>query len=277
MNAMHEKNKEKWNRTAPRWKARRDETEHWRRCFEDPFFCFRGRQKYYLTEHVGDMRGKKACVLGSGDNYSAFGLARQGADVTSVDISTGQLEVAQERAEILGLNIRFVQGDISNLPSEIEAGVYDFACSVGVVAIWISDLKAYYGEANRILKPGGFFMIGETHPIRQVLHNCEYFDEADDAIRMEYSYFDRTPKERLYDPETGKAYALASDVSPNEREGKPTQVDFQWTVSDFVMALIEVGFEIVDLFEEPTSHPENWRENMLDGLPQGLRILARKR
>ncbi|MCY3870866.1 MAG: class I SAM-dependent methyltransferase [Gemmatimonadetes bacterium] len=280
MNPMHEKNRQKWQVTASRWKARRDVAARWRTCAEDPLFGFEDRQKYLLRKHIGNLRGKRVCVLGSGDNYAAFGLAQQGAEVTSVDISEAQLQVAAERADILGLNIRFVQGDISDLPSEIKTRVYDFSCSVGVVAIWLSNLKAYYGEAHRILKPGGFFMIGETHPIRQVLHHCEYFHDekdAEDKIRMEYHYFDHTPKEYLYNPETGKGYALVSDVSLEERKGKPTQFNFHWTVSDFVMALIETEFALVDFFEKPAAHPENWRENMLDGLPQGLRILARKR
>jgi len=280
MNAMHEKNRQKWNVAAPRWKARRNLTEGWRRCAEEELLGFESRQIELLKTHVGDLQGKKACVLGSGDNYTAFGLAHRGAEVTSVDISAGQLEIAKERAEILGLNIRFVQGDISDLPPEIKADEYNFVCSVGVVAIWISDLRKYYGEASRILKPGGFFMIGESHPFREVLHHCEYFHEVgdpEDTVRMEYHYFDQTPKERLYDPETGKAYALASSVSVEGREGKPTQYDFHWTVSDYVMAFIENGFELIDFSERPTANPENWQKNMLDGLPQSLRIFARKK
>ncbi len=186
MNPMHEKNRQKWQVTASRWKARRDVAARWRTCAEDSLFGFEDRQKYLLRKHIGNLRGKRVCVLGSGDNYAA----------------------------------------------------------------------------------------------RQVLHHCEYFHDekdAEDKIRMEYHYFDHTPKEYLYNPETGKGYALVSDVSLEERKGKPTQFNFHWTVSDFVTALIETGFDLVEFFEKPAAHPENWRENMLDGLPQGLRIFARKR
>ena len=41
---------------------------------------------------VEDLSGKDVCVVGSGDNHAAFALARLGAKVTSVDLSSAQLE-----------------------------------------------------------------------------------------------------------------------------------------------------------------------------------------
>ncbi len=56
-----------------------------------------------IRRYTGDLRGKPALVIASGDNYAAFALAGMGARVTSTDISARQLEVARQRAELLGL------------------------------------------------------------------------------------------------------------------------------------------------------------------------------
>ena len=45
-----------------------------------------------ILRFAGDLHGKRACVIGSGDNYAAFALAGLGAQVTSTDISARQME-----------------------------------------------------------------------------------------------------------------------------------------------------------------------------------------
>ena len=129
MNTMHEANRRKWDASAPRWKVRKGGTD-WRRVYLHPEGPLDKEGVEHISRHLGSLKGKNAVVLGSGDNKAAFALAGRGASVTSVDISERQLEVAAERAGILGIEIDFQQGDLSNLPS-LPSGGYDFACSIG--------------------------------------------------------------------------------------------------------------------------------------------------
>src|SRR5215472_15198346 len=105
-----------------------------------------------------DVAGKKIAVLGSGDNQVVFALAGMGALVTSVDISKRQIEIARSRATALGLQVEFVQADVVDL-SMLADATFDIVYTGGHVAVWVSDLRRYYAEAARILKPGGLLTV----------------------------------------------------------------------------------------------------------------------
>ncbi len=295
MNKMHESNHTKWNAAAPRWKARRDSKGPWHRGHLVPDRVEKALEYWrenalteqgveHIAQHLGSLEGKNAVVLGSGDNFAAFALASMGATVTSVDISERQLEIAAERAKDLGLEITFHQGDISDLPTLPDGG-YHFACSVGVVAIWISDLWKYYAEASRLLTPGGLFVVGEVHPVRQMWSNCEYFTGEDAMVGKEggntpeadFFYFDRGPHQYLYNPETGAATEFVDPEDEETRDAENVQYIFQWTVSDYLMAMIDAGFEILHVWEEPTQNHDQWRQNCFHALPSGFYMVCKKK
>jgi 2-polyprenyl-3-methyl-5-hydroxy-6-metoxy-1,4-benzoquinol methylase len=96
-------------------------------------------------EWLRDIAGKSVAVLGSGDNQMVFALAGMGAKVTSVDVSDPQLDVARSRAAALGLRVDFVQADVVDL-SGLGDATYDIVYTGGHVAVWVSDLRHYYGE-----------------------------------------------------------------------------------------------------------------------------------
>ena len=77
------------------------------------------------------------------------------ADITCLDYSSDMMEVAQHRAEKMGMsNVRFQQGDVGALP--FANGSFDLVLSLnGFHAFPNKD--AAYRETFRVLKPGGIF------------------------------------------------------------------------------------------------------------------------
>jgi SAM-dependent methyltransferase len=282
MNRMHEANRQRWDLAADRYRTFRE--AGWRRCLTDPSLGFERGSLALLQQYVGDLSGKSACVLGSGDNYAAFALAGLGADVTSVDISQGQLDVAAERAAQLGIDIHFVRGDVTDLPTLADEP-FHFVCSTNGVMIWITDPKAYYSEACRILKPGGIFLSYDIHPFQRP------WNDAPEPLKMVKPYFDSGSKEWLYSPKSGKT-RLASDVPLEEREGKISAFKCNWTIGELLMALLDANLELLHILEEPDTDPAfwmvdvvddklerdliDWRKNPRVGLPVWLTLVARK-
>lgn len=271
MEWRHEENRKRWEITAPRWKARRDATGSWRKHHRHPENSLTTKGVALIDQYLGGVIDKPVVVLGSGDNGAAFALSGLGAKVTSVDISQAQLDIAAQRAQELGLaNIEFHQGDIMALP-EFADETFDFACSVGVVAIWITDLRRYYAEAYRILKPGGLFVIDEMHPSRFIFE----LPFEDKPSTVAFHYFDTGPKPYAYDPESGMSLTLReSRENPNNW---PQQYESHWTVSDYVMALIDAGFELLHIAEKPSENLDNWRQDPKEAFPEDLQLIARKR
>ena len=117
MNDFHESNRACWNQWADWWRRKADQRGVWRECHRDPTLVLTPGEMRFLS----NVRGKDVCVLGSGDNEVVFALAGMGAHVTSVDISEKQLEVARERAGVLGLDVSFARADVTDLASVADA------------------------------------------------------------------------------------------------------------------------------------------------------------
>jgi ubiquinone/menaquinone biosynthesis C-methylase UbiE len=189
-NDLHEANRRQWNAASGWWQRRTDERGVWKKCHQDPSLVLTPTELSFLK----NVHGKSACVLGSGDNEVVFALAGMGANVASVDISEKQLERAEKRAEILGLAVNFLRADISDL-AELEENRFDYVYTGGHISVWLSDIRKYYSEAVRILKPDGLFIVNDYHPFRRI------WKDGSKQFVIDQPYFSRGPFE--YQSEKG--------------------------------------------------------------------------
>ena len=254
MNELHEANRKGWDAISPQWQAMIERRAEWRRCPDDPSIALHRQE----LDHLGDVSGKDVCVLGSGDNLVVFTLAGMGASVTSVDISQVQLDTAAGRARELRLDVNFVRADVTDL-EPLTDGSFDVVYTGGHVAVWVSDLKRYYAEAGRILRAGGIFMVNEYHPFRRM------WRESPDQLQMEFGYFDQGPHQ----------YDRAEDIPGAPADSLPSY-EFQWTVSDYVSALMNAGCELVAAHEFGDRRQE-WERVPVDGLPEYLLLVGKRR
>ena len=123
-------------------------------------FHIRGRDA--TLELAASMRltpGSHVLDLGSGLGGPARTLAQAfGCHVSGIDLTPAFCEAATVMSEWVGLSDRvtFVEGDATHLP--FDDGRFDAAMTIHV-AMNIPDKAALYGEAWRVLKPGGIFAI----------------------------------------------------------------------------------------------------------------------
>jgi len=98
-------------------------------------------RKYFVEPHIRDFaqfsrwRGKRVLDLGCGIGTDTISFAAAGAaDVVGIDVSPHSVEIAQKRAAPYKLpNLRFVCGDIEELPYHIEPQTFDLIYSFGVL------------------------------------------------------------------------------------------------------------------------------------------------
>lgn len=253
LDQIHTANKKRWNASAKRWAECADSRGIWQKCHQEPELVFTERVLHQLQ----NIAGKKVVVLGSGDNQAVFALAGLGASVTSVDISKEQLEYASQRAKILDLEITFVVSDVTQL-DQLSDESFDLVYTGGHVAVWVANLKKYYAEAIRVLKPGGLFLVDEYHPFRRV------WKASKTKLEIEMSYFNRGPFK----------YLQSADVL-YPTEGQLESFEFHWTISDFMNAILLAGGQILEVDEYGES-AEDWEGAPMDGLPENLLIVAQK-
>jgi SAM-dependent methyltransferase len=252
-NRFHEANRRRWDAGSASWARRADTRGIWRRCHLDPSLALQPAELNWLC----DVTGKRVAVLGSGDNQVAFALAGLGAKVTSVDISDRQIEVAQRRAAALSLEIDFLQADVVDL-HDLGNATFDLVYTGGHVAVWVSDLKRYYAEAARILKPERLVIVSEYHPFRRV------WVASTTGLELGFNYFDRGPH----------WFEAGHDVlypGPGEWE----QFEFHWTVADYITAMLASGCQLIHA-EEFGDRSEDWERAPMAGLPGSLLLVGRR-
>jgi SAM-dependent methyltransferase len=252
-NWLHEQNRKRWDAGSDQWARGADSRGLWRRCPSEPELVLSPKELAYLA----DIRGKRVAVLGSGDNQVVFALAGLGAAVTSVDISRNQLDVAERRARELGLSVSFVRADVTDLAG-IDGNTFDVVYTGGHVAVWVSDINAYYAEAARILRPDGLFVVAEYHPFRRI------WKESRDGLAVESSYFERGPFE----------YDTTEEIL-RPKPGSMKSYEFHWTISDYINAVLESGCRLLDTDEFGTGVAD-WEGAPMHGLPEFFLIVARK-
>jgi len=253
-NKVHQANQERWDAASDNWAASADTRGKWNTCHEDPSIVFVDK----TLEFLSDVKGQKIAVLGSGDNEAVFALAGLGAEVTSVDISQKQLDHGARRAMELGLEVKFVRHDVTDL-SSLSDGYFDKVYTGGHVAVWVSDLEKYYREASRILRSGGLFIVEEYHPFRRV------WGASDSKLEVDYPYFNRGPFKFFY-----------NDNVLYPEKGSYLAYEFHWTISDFCNAIIKSGCTILDMYEYGEEY-ESWEIAPLKGLPEMLTIIGQKK
>jgi ubiquinone/menaquinone biosynthesis C-methylase UbiE len=116
-----------------------------------------------LIETLGVTPGMKVLDVGCGDGTTALPAAKLGANVLGVDIASNLVAAGNERAAAAGLrNVRFIQGDASNLSNVVSDG-YDLVVSV-FGAMFAPKPFDVAKELVRVTKPGGRIVMGNWIP-----------------------------------------------------------------------------------------------------------------
>lgn len=263
MNKIHEANRRSWNANAADWQRLRDRDQLWRQCTQQPAVAFQGQALELIQQYVSVLAGKRVCVIGSGDNYAAFALAGMGAAVTSVDIAEKQLAVAEERAQLLGLEMTFVRADAADL-APLAAESFDLVFSSNGFYVWIADVPAVFSAISRILRPKGYYIFYDVHPFQRP------WDREETQLTMVKSYWASGP---LQDEEDD-------------------HYEFHYTIADLLNGLAASSLRLCQLLESAPSDSRywqdfsyeagtevdltDWRNNPRAGLPAWLTVVAQK-
>jgi SAM-dependent methyltransferase len=178
-----------------------------------------------IQKYMGDIRGKNVLVPSSGDNVAVYAFNLLGAKVTSCDLSENQIANATKIANENNWDIEFVIQDTMTL-DKIADNKYDLVYTSNGAHVWINNMTKMYHNINRVLKPGGYNIFFETHPMGRP------FDMTTYEVKIRQHYAD--------------VFIWANDAVPN----------YLWRTQDFVNAVAVNGFVIKEM-SEFHSHPDD--------------------
>ncbi len=127
-----------------------------------------GRPQPALVEWIERTRTRpgRALDLGCGTGTNAIYLARQGFQVTGVDIARLAIAKARRKAQEAGVDVRFLVADVTDLPPDL--GTFDLALDVGCFhSLSQEDRARYVASLQRVLVPGGVYLLYAFLPLEK--------------------------------------------------------------------------------------------------------------
>ncbi|WNN51128.1 bifunctional 2-polyprenyl-6-hydroxyphenol methylase/3-demethylubiquinol 3-O-methyltransferase UbiG [Hafnia alvei] len=186
----------------------------------------------YIQQRADGVFGKKILDVGCGGGILAESMAREGADVTGLDMGAEPLQVARLHSLETGIKVTYVQETVEQHADE-HAGLYDIVTCMEMLE-HVPDPRSVVLACAKLVKPGGhvFFstinrnnkawlmaVIGAEYVLNMVpkgTHDVKKFIRPAELI----GWIDETPlRERNmiglhYNPLTDK-FKLAPNVDVN--------------------------------------------------------------
>jgi SAM-dependent methyltransferase len=187
-------------------------------------------------EKLHDVKCKSLLHLQCHFGLDTISWARLGANVTGVDFSEPAIKLARTIAEKVGVKATFICSNIYDLPTVLD-GQYDIVFTSYGVLCWLNDLRKWGKIISHYLKPGGTFLLVESHPFMWV------FDDESTEIIQKYSYW-----------HSDEPIAWEEDGTYADRAAKLTNkksYEWQHTISDVLNSLIGAGLKIDEVSEYP--------------------------
>ncbi len=208
-------------------------------------------------ELLGDLRGKSLIHLACNAGQDSLSLARLGANVTGVDLSDEAIAYARRLSQESGIVATFHRAELVTwLNAATRAGTqFDIAfASYGGVVCWMPDINAWARGVAGVVKPGGYFVCVEFHPL-------VFSFDANWAFRGDPYFATGHPFSEPvsdYVALSGPAIApMGFAPSAEPYENRYTAHGYQYTLGETVTALAQAGFIIEVLREYP--YANGWR------------------
>jgi len=222
-------NRDAWDEVAPRHAARNQA-----RLIE----LFRAGGYNHLEDVAQDMirqtgiAGKSVVQVGCNNGIDLLSVKNMGAGrCLGIDQATAFLGQARELAQAAGTadDVTFIEANVYALPAALSQS-FDVALTTIGVVYWMPDLGAFFRAVAALIKPGGWWVMEETHPIVQMYEE----DPAGGPSQLTHSYFRTEPLEWTdgLDYFDGKRYESASYFS------------FMHKLSDIVNAGLAAGLSL---------------------------------
>ncbi len=190
-----------------------------------------GRSSLTPTEQaiLGDVRGKSLLHLQCHFGQDTLSLARAGARVAGLDLSSASVQAARELAADVAPEARFFEGNVLDARLGEQ---FDIVFSSWGVLGWLPDLRPWARTVAAHLAPGGRFVLVEFHPF-------VWMTKPGPDLAFRYPYFNVAP----ITEQTRGTYA--------DRDAPIEYVEHGWNhpTADVISALLAAGLQLTR-FEE---------------------------
>lgn len=187
----------------------------------------------FEVAEVGEVSGKRLVHLQCHIGLDSLSWAGRGAAVVGLDFSAPAIEAARALAVEIGVDARFVVADVYDAVEALDGETFDVVYTGNGALPWLADLHRWARVVARLLAPGGFLYLAESHPFAHTL------DEAT-GTTVAYDYFAEGP---FVSTDTGSYADRLAATTQN------TTVQYEHRLGSVVSAIAAAGLRIEFLHE----------------------------
>ena len=135
---------------------------------------FLGTNPFLRDEHNFRLfKGQKILEVGCGSGVASCLFAKEGANVTAIDITKEAVDMTKLNAKFQNLKLKILQADAENLSFNNKS--FDYVFSWGVLHHSQNTIKAFK-EVSRVLRKGGFglIMVYNKNSLRYYLNGLNW-------------------------------------------------------------------------------------------------------
>jgi len=205
---------------------------------------------------------KKLLELACGTGALAVEFAKEGFDVTGLDLSEEMLMMAYNRAVEEDVNVQWVEGDMLDLS---EVGTYQAVTCFSDSLCYMpgrQQVQQVFDEVYAILEEGGLFIfdVHSIHQIRDIFPGYSYHQNDEDYAFLWDSY----QGEKDYSITHELTFYVKVDEEDElfERKDEVHQ-ERTYTMDNYLMMLENSGFYDVEVYADfedlaPTEESKRW-------------------
>lgn len=150
------------------------------------------KRKYFVEPHIPrfaefeSWNGKKVLEIGCGIGTDTVNFARNGAILTSVDLSTESLNLTKKRLEVYDLKASVIEANAEQLSKFVNPEPYDLVYSFGVLHHTPNPINAFR-EVKKFMNKDSEFRMMVYHKgafkVFQILEDYDFnYSKADELI-----------------------------------------------------------------------------------------------
>lgn len=194
---------------------------------------------------LNDFMPESVLELACGTGNMSIRMAKMGLDVTAVDMSADMLNIAEQKAVQNGVDIRFIQQDITQLEVHKPFDLILCLCDSINYILEHEKIEQLFRRVKESLDNNGIFIfdINSRYKLKDII-GCNTFAESYQQVSYIWeNYYDQLNHQ--------SEFYLTFFINKGEHYIRKEETHYQraYTIDQILESLHKAGFDDVDTYE----------------------------
>ena len=197
----------------------------------------------FLEKELGHDKSLKILDVGCGTGRHSIELTKRGYNITGIDLSESQLQVAKEKAAAENLKIKFLHHDARNLPFSNEFDVAIMLCEGGFPLMETDEMNfEILRNVVKALKKPGKFIFTTLNGLFPLYHSVQEFCDSESKTG------NATYRSNTFDLVTFRDHNITDFEDDNGNKKTLESNERYYVPSEIAWLLKSLGFARVEIF-----------------------------